>query len=346
MLFLSRKNIDTLSFSVPTGWLLASCMEAKGKQDLFVAQRSEVLRALRERAIIQSAESSNRIEGVTVAPERLRPIVLGKSRPRDRSEEEVVGYRRALNWIFARKRPVEISSQLILRLHEFAQGGHSGDAGQWKKRNNEIVEILPNGERVIRFVPVSARKTPKMISRLCECYSDLGEGFPVLLAIGAFVFDFLCIHPFRDGNGRVSRLLTTLLLQQEGFIVGRYISLERIVEETKEDYYRILRACSAGWHDGKNELAPWWNYFLSLLNRAYGELEQRVEDAGGSGKSDIVRRAIERQMGSFSLADLRGVCPSVSPQLIKKILQEKKKAGEIRLEGKGRGARWIPELRD
>src|ERR1019366_212746 len=197
-------------------------------------------------AIIQSAESSNRIEGVTVAGNRLRHLVIGRARPRDRSEEELAGYRAALDWIFSRKNRVAITPDVIRRLHALSQGGSSGNAGEWKKRDNEIVEILPGGERSLRFVPVSAKKTPAAMEMLCRRYRAVGdeERVPPLLMVATFVLDLLCIHPFRDGNGRVSRLATSLLLQSQGFQVARYISLERHIEESKEEYYKVLKLCS------------------------------------------------------------------------------------------------------
>ncbi len=254
MLSTQLSRIQKISIPISTTWLVGACMEARGKQELWTHRKPEVLAALREQAIIQSAESSNRIEGVTVSPERLRLIILGKSQPRDRSEEELVGYRKALNWIYSRKEPLRIESKVILLLHEMAQGGLSGDAGQWKKRDNEIIEVLPSGERRIRFIPTPAKDVSKTIEQLCLSYADLcqHDQVPALLSVSAFIFDFLCIHPFRDGNGRVSRLLTALLLQNHGFAVSRYVSLERLVEETKVDYYAVLGRCSAGWHDGKN----------------------------------------------------------------------------------------------
>lgn len=343
MLFLDPKKLAETSIPVSTGWLLGSCMEARGKQDLWVRQKPEVLEVLREQAIIQSVESSNRIEGVTIPADRLRPVVLGKARPRDRSEEELAGYRRALDWIFSRKRPVSITPAVIKRLRAFAQGGFSGNAGEWKNRNNEIIDILPGGERKVRFVPTSAKDTPKTMEMLCRNYRDAcdDELVPPLLVVCTFVFDLLCIHPFRDGNGRASRLVTTLMLQLHGFHVGRYISLERLVEETKDEYYGILAECSQGWHQGKNEIIPWWNYFLSVLRRAYQEFERQVESAQARpAKSDLVRQAVLAQLEQFTLADLIAQLPAVSPQLIKKVLTELRKQGKVRLIGRGRGARW------
>jgi len=336
-------RLKGLLVSVSTGWLLGECMEARGKQELWVRQRPEVLAALREQAVIQSAESSNRIEGVTVAGDRLRPVVLGKSKPRDRCEEELAGYRKALDWIFTRKFAVAIEPKVILHLHAKAQGGFSGDGGQWKQRDNEIVELLPDGRRTVRFKPTTARQTPQAVHELCSNYRQVcgDPGIPPLLTVATFVFDFLCIHPFRDGNGRVSRLLTTLLLLQHGFEVGRYVSLERIVEETRSDYYRVLGECSKGWHEGKNQIAPWLNYFLGFLRRAYQELADQVESTSRRpAKGELVRNAILAQVGPFTLGDLRGQIPGVSVQQVKKVLAEMKKAGQVHLAGRGRGAKW------
>jgi len=318
-------------------------MEARGQQDLWIRQKPEVLEVLREQAIIQSAESSNRIEGVTIAPNRLRPLLIGRARPRDRSEEELAAYRTALDWIFSRKRRVAITPEVIRRLHALAQGGSSGDAGAWKARDNEIIEIMGSGERSIRFVPVSAKETPAAVELLCRRYSTAcdEESIPPLLILATFVLDLLCIHPFRDGNGRVSRLATSLLLQAQGIQVARYISLERLIEETKEDYYRVLKLCSQGWHEGKNEIIPWWNYFLSTLRRAYRELERHIESASPRlAKSDLVRRTVLGQVEPFTLADMTAQLPAASSPLIKKVLAEMKKAGTLRLVGRGRGAYW------
>ena len=268
-----------------TAWMLADVMESRGKQDLWLRQRPETLAALRQQAMIQSVESSNRIEGVTVPRERLRPLLLERSRPRDRSEEELAGYRKAMDWIFARRPEAEFDSSVVLRLHKLAQSGFSGDAGPWKRRDNEIIEIAPNGERRIRFRPTPAKKAPKAVANLCKEYNnaaDAGSG-PALLTATWFVFEFLCVHPFRDGNGRVSRLLTTMLLERQGFALCRYVSLERLVEESKEEYYAALERCSAGWHEGQNEIYPWVNYFLGLVRRGYGELYERMDAAGEGG---------------------------------------------------------------
>lgn len=318
-------------------------MEARGKQDLWLMQKPEVLEVLRELAIIQSVESSNRIEGVTIPAHRLRPVALAIDKPRDRSEEELAGYRKALDWIFSRKQSITITPGILKQLHAFAQGGVSGDAGEWKKRSNNIIEILPTGEKKIRFVPTSAKDTPNAIGTLCRNYRNASENqqIPHLLLVASFVFDLLCIHPFRDGNGRVSRLVTTLLLQSNRFFIGRFISLERIVEETKDEYYDVLSRCSHAWHQGGNEIIPWWNYFMSTLRQAYQQLEQKMESVQTrASKSDLVQQTVLAQIEPFKLADLVALLPSTSRQLIKKVLSELKKQGKVSLTGRGRGARW------
>jgi Fic family protein len=340
---LTINRIGNLELPVATAWLLGECMQARGKQELWMRQRPEVLQTLREQAVVQSVESSNRIEGVSIAADRLRPVVLGKARPRDRSEEELAGYRKALAWIFSRQRRVAFGPEVVLKLHALAQGGMSGDAGRWKAKDNEIIEILPNNERRVRFVPTSAAGTPNAMNALCDAFrlALANERIPVLLTIAACVFDLLCIHPFRDGNGRVSRLVTTFLLVQEGFEVCRFISLERIVEQRKEEYYHVLAHCSKGWRSGENDIASWWNFFLSVLRSAYGELAQKVEGAvSAAPKGDMVRRIVNDQVGRFTLSEVAAQIPGVSLALVKRILAAMKKEGLLEVSGRGRGAVW------
>jgi Fic family protein len=338
-----ERGISGIRIPLSTSWLLASCMEARGKQDLWTRQRPEVLKALRDQAIVQSVESSNRIEGVTVDANRLRPLVLGNARPKDRPEEEIAGYRKALDWIFTSRSPIQVLPSTILKMHSLAQGGMTGDVGRWKSRNNEIVEIRPDGERVVRFVPTSAKETPDAIERLCREYRETAEAelLPELLLVGSFVLDLLCIHPFRDGNGRVSRLMTTLLLERSGFVVSRYVSLERLIEGSGESYYRSLLESSQGWHDSNHDIVPWWDFFLSIVNRAYREFSEAVESRkAGPGKTELVRAAILGMDGQFSLSEVRAQLPSISEQLIKRVLQQMKADGRLKLYGRGRGASW------
>lgn len=330
---------------VPLGvsWQLGTVMESKGRQDLYEKQSPEVLRTLRELAIIESTESSNRIEGVTVEPGRLRPLVLGRARPRDRPEEEIVGYRNTLNWIHTDPVAIPVSSETIQRLHAISQAG-AGDAGQWKARDNEIIEVLPDGRRIVRFRPVPARQTAAAIEQLCLGYRHATDQdlLPPLLAVANFVFDFLCIHPFRDGNGRVSRLLTSLLLYHHGFRVGRYVSLERLIEDSKESYYEALKRSSEGWHEVEHDLIPWWSYSLGILRSAYREFEERVGAvrAPRGAKTETVRRAILAFPGEFAISDVERACPGVSRDMIRLVLRALQGEKRIVCLGRGRSARW------
>ncbi len=247
MTFRNRRLRDH-ALPMSTAWLLNDIAEAKGKQELFTRQSPQVLKALREAAIIQSAESSNRIEGVTVAPDRLRPLVLGNSAPRDRSEQEVQGYRRALNEIHTRHDKLPITADTLKHLHGLCQSA-SGDAGQFKRVDNDVIELVPGAAPVIRFRCVKAKETPAAVDELCLLYRHAldQDHIPPLIAAGGLVLDFLCIHPFRDGNGRVSRLLTLLALYQHGCEVGRYISSAREIGNRLNSASVTLSAPAPAW---------------------------------------------------------------------------------------------------
>jgi Fic family protein len=330
---------------IPTStvWLMTDIAEAKGKQELYTKQSPQLLKVLREQALIQSVESSNRIEGVTVEPERLRPLVVGNARPRDRSEVEIQNYRKALQLIHADVNDLPVTPETLCWLHQTIQEG-SGDAGAWKQIENDIVELRPGQPPRIRFRPVSAKQTPAATDELCLAYRHAleQEHVPPLVAAAALVFDFLCIHPFRDGNGRVSRLLTLLTLYHHRYEVGRYISLERLVEESREDYYEVLRRSSEGWHEGKHDLLPWLNYFLAILHRAYVALVERagqVKSPRGS-KSELVVEAIRRTAGPFHVADLQRACPGVSIDWIRRVLKDLRAKGLVECLGRGQQAQW------
>lgn len=338
--------IKSLLFNPTTTWFLSQCAEARGMQEMWKTVRPEVLAKLREYAIIQSAESSNRIEGIEVEKKRLVPLVLGQLKPKDRPEEEIVGYRRALDYIHRNYKTIAINPRSIQKLHELSQGGMTGDAGTWKTRNNDIIEILPNGERIVRFTPVSPQDVPCHIEQLCLAYNDTinNNQLPELIAVANFVIDFLCIHPFRDGNGRVSRLLALLLLYQHGFEVGSYISLERIIEETKESYYEALKQSSLNWFDAQHNLLPWWHHFLGTLKTAYQELRNKVEHSSSDDNmSAIIRQTILTLEIPFSVADICRINPTIDRELVKKVIFSMKKENIVKMVGKGRGARWIKQ---
>ena len=338
-----NRRLRDLAVPMSTAWLLSDISESKGRQELHARQSPQLLKALREMALVQSVESSNRIEGVTVAADRLRPLVLGNSQPRDRSEREVQGYRRALNEIYTRHDQLAITPDTLKRLHALCQSA-SGDAGEYKKGDNEIIQLVPGAAPVIRFRCVKAKDTAAAVEELCLLYRHAldQDHIPPMIAIAGLVLDFLCIHPFRDGNGRVSRLLTLLALFQHGYEAGRYVSLERLVEESKEDYYECLHRSSQRWHEGKHELTPWFNFLLAIIRRSYVEFEKRAGQvkAPRGAKAELVLAAIREQPGDFRLVDIERACPGVGREWIRSLLTDLKAAGDASCRGKGPAARW------
>lgn len=336
-----KKGAAELSLS--SVWLMNTVSEYKGKQELYEKQSPQVLKSLIEMALIKSAESSNRIEGVTVERNRLKPLIIGHSRPRDRSEEEVAGYRKALDLIHTKHKGLRITPEIIKELHRLCRGEVS-DAGKWKEKDNDIIRKYPDGHVEVIFKPVSAGETPAMVKQLCLAYENSVTQlkYPELYAVACLVLDFLCIHPFRDGNGRVSRLLTLLALYQQGYQVGKYISIERITEQSKETYYESLNRSSQKWHQSKHDIFPWFNYFLGTVLGAYKEFEERagnIKPARGV-KTEIVTAAIEKQVGEFAISDIQRECPGVSRPMIRVVLEDLRSKGEIEVLGTGRGARW------
>jgi Fic family protein len=338
-----RKTGKDLQLPLSAVWLMNSISEYKGKQQLYTRQSPQVLKSLVEIALIESAESSNRIEGVTIEKSRLRPLIIGHSKPKDRSEDEVAGYRKALDLIHKKYDSMDITPQTIRQLHLLSHG-QAGDAGQWKKKDNEIIRTNQNGTIDIIFKPVSAAATPEAIKQLCLAYRHGIEQlrYPGLYATACLVLDFLCIHPFRDGNGRVSRLLTLLALYQHEYEVGRYISLERITEQSKETYYEALQKSSKQWHQAKHNIEPWLCYFLGTVNSAYREFEQRAGDikSARGAKTENIIQAISKQAGEFSMSDIERLCPSVSRDMIRTVFRQLKIEKKIVCLGKGQSARW------
>lgn len=318
--------------------------EHKGRQELLRLQAPEKLENLRQVAIIQSVESSNRIEGVTLPKARLTELVRNKVTPTNRSEGEIAGYRDVLSTIHASAADIPLTKNIVLQLHRDLLKYTKGAGGKWKSTQNEIEEIRPDGTRYIRFIPTPPHQTAQAMAELHEAYSRaLKEGRHEPLILSAlYVLDFLCIHPFLDGNGRMSRLLSVLLLYHQGYDVGRYISLERIIEQSKETYYDTLLKSSKAWHRGKHKPMAWVSYWLSTVLAAYRELEGRTEglSTGHGTKADIVISAIERLVGPFTLSELQVLCPSVGRDWIRALLGQLKNEGRLQSEGRGRGSRW------
>lgn len=318
--------------------------EYKGKQELFKEQSPQVLETLRQTAIIQSTESSNRIEGVEAPIQRIQALVSQKTTPMNRSEQEIAGYRDVLNTIHANYASMPFNTGLVLQLHRDLYQFLPGVGGRWKLADNKITETHPDGTTVVRFETVAAFLTPEAMAQLHERFNalDQADEFEPLLLIPTYILDFLCIHPFRDGNGRMARLLTLLLLYQAGYEVGRYISLEKIVERTRESYYDTLYQSSLGWHTGQHTLLPWWEYFLGVVLSAYREFEQRVGlvTASRGAKREIVFDVVARLPNQFKYADVERACPGVSRPTINRALAELRENGQIRCIKTGRDAIW------
>jgi len=334
---------DFKSIPASTAWYLSDIAEAKGKQELFTKQSPQRLKVLREHALIESAVSSNRIEGVEVDQSRVGTIVFGKPLLRDRDEEEVQGYRQALDLIHKQGAKLSISEETILTLHRLARGEIWG-AGKYKEKDSDIIENYPDGRSRVRFKTVPAAATPNCIRELIELYNDAikDRKTPHAVLMAAFNLDFLCIHPFRDGNGRVSRLLLLLQSYHLGFEVGRYISLERLIEQNKERYYETLEQSSLYWHEGKHDPWPYINYILFIIKTAYREFEDRlgrVKSPRGE-KTHLVLLAIDRMPGPFRVAELQRECPNISVDTIRKVLKDLRSKKQVECLGRGQSAQW------
>jgi Fic family protein len=331
--------------AIPTAttWYLGDLGQALGKQELFTRQSPQKLKALREHALIESAVSSNRIEGVEVDQARVGTIVFGKALLRDRDEEEVRGYRDALKLIHDEAGKLSLSEETIGRLHSLSRGG-IGDAGRYKERNSDIIEKHPDGRETVRFRTVPADRTPAFMAEFIELGNRafIERWVPPLITVAACNLDFLCIHPFRDGNGRASRLLFLLQCYHQGLEVGRYISLERLIEQNKERYYETLKLSSEGWHEGKHDPWHYINFLLFTLLDACKEFERRVgQTASPPGeKRALVQTAINQMVGPFSIADLQRQCPAVSVDMIRHVLRELRQIGRVKCIKRGRTSLW------
>ncbi|MGZ8383461.1 MAG: Fic family protein [Nitrospira sp.] len=318
--------------------------EHKGRQELFKKQAPEMLENLRQVALIQSTESSNRIEGIVADEKRLRAIVAELAKPANRSEAEIAGYRDVLNTIHHSYEHMPFTERVVLQLHRDLMKYAGADGGKWKSASNEISETLPDGTKRIRFNPVAPHLTEEAMRMLHARFNELEQAreWDPLLLIPLYVLDFLCIHPFLDGNGRLARLIALLLLYHHGYEVGRYVSLERIIEQSKQSYYDTLYTSSQGWHESRHDLLPWTEYFLSTLLAAYDEFESRFGrmSKGQGSKTDMIRNAIDGFIADFSITDMEKACPKVSRDMIRHVLGQLREAGVIIPVGKGRGAKW------
>jgi Fic family protein len=324
---------------------LGELEHASGKAATQRGQHRATLKTLVEVARIQSTEASNAIEDITAPPARLRALMDEMTAPANRSEAQIAGYRSALDLIHSSADAMPFSENVVKQLHQTIYGlTNVRHAGEYKTGPNDVTETLPDGTVIVRFRPVSPLETrtvamPELHRRFDELQH--AQAHHPLLLLGAYVFDFLMIHPFQDGNGRTARLITLLLLYQSGHEVGRYISLERIINDTRETYYEALQRSTLGWHDGQHTIWPWMEYLMGMLLAAYKEFEQRLEMTAGYGtKQPAVRDFIRsRIVDEFSLDDIRSATPASDP-LIKKVLQELRAGGAIEVVQRGRYARY------
>lgn len=348
MYSLSEQFLKTLTFTSEQLTTLRTIGEYQGKQELFFKQSPEILKGLQQVAIIESSESSNRLEGITAPHHRIAELITQDTMPKDRSEQEIAGYRDALNLIHQSSQHMSFSINVILQLHTWIYRYLPNPGGKWKMTDNEITEIHPDGKKRVRFVPSNAFDTPTHMENLIKGYHRSIEDWRIepLIVIPATILDFLCIHPFQDGNGRSARLLTLLLLYHFDYQVGRYISLERIFEESKESYYETLEISSQNWHQGKHNLMPWMTYFWGVLLRGYKEFEGRVGTltTGKGSKAHHITLTIKNMIGSFSISDIERACPSVSRDTIRLVLRQLRDEGEITPQGKGRNAKWVRKI--
>lgn len=322
--------------------LVARINEYKGRQDLFLKQKPEVLRRLIEIAKIQSTEASNKIEGIVTTKLRIKQLCMDKTTPRNRDESEILGYRDVLNTVHESHEYIPIRSNYILQLHrDLYKYSEQSIGGKFKTTQNYISETMPDGQMTVRFMPLEPYETPSAVENLCDEYNKaLADGMvEPLVLIPIFIHDFLCIHPFNDGNGRMSRLLTTLLLYRSGFEVGRYISLERIIETTKHEYYDALEASSVDWRTDNNTPIPFIEYLLGVILAAYRDFEARVNVVGTrTTKSDqTVKNAIQSIIGKFDKNDVMERCPSLGRATIENALTKLVKQGIIERHGVGKG---------
>lgn len=326
--------------------MLGYIHEYKGQQNLFIEAKADVLSHLLEIAKIQSTEASNRIEGIYTSDARIQALVKEKSAPRNRNENEIAGYRDVLATIHENYDYIPPRANVILQLHrDLYQYSGMGIGGHFKNTDNVIEEELEDGTKRVRFRPATAFETPDMIESLCNQFLrevDRGEVDPLLL-IPMFVLDFLCIHPFNDGNGRMSRLLTLLLLYRSGYIVGKYISIEMLIEKTKDTYYDALQASSEGWHEGTNDYVPFVSYTLGIIKSAYKTFSERVEHltTKGISKPERVRQFIENKLGKVTKKDIMDACPDISQTTVEKTLGELVKKETIIKVGNGRSAGYV-----
>lgn len=326
--------------------MLSQIHEFKGEQNLFIEARSDTLTQLVEIAKIQSTEASNKIEGIFTSDERLKKLVTNKTTPRSRNEQEIAGYRDVLSTIHDSYEFIPVRPSSILQLHrDLYKFSGKSIGGAYKNADNVMAEEDKEGNRFVRFQPIPAWETPDSIEALCDAFDDAiarNEADPLLI-IPMFILDFLCIHPFNDGNGRMSRLLTLLLLYRAGYIVGKYISIEKVIETTKDTYYEALQSSSQGWHEEENNYAHFVRYMLGVILSAYRDFSSRVRvlTTSGMSKPDRIREIIKDTLGKITKTEIMQKCPDISQVTVQRTLNDLIKNGDIIKIGGGRYTSYI-----
>lgn len=314
--------------------------EFKGRQELFLNQRKDDLNKLIEISKIQSTEASNEIEGIITTNQRLKELMADKTTPRNRSEKEIQGYRYALNMVHESFEYIPIRPNTILQLHkEMYQFLDVRFCGRFKDTPNEIDAVYPDGRKVVLFKPLEPYETPDAIEAICDEYDKAINKYNIdpLLVIPVFIHDFLCIHPFNDGNGRMSRLLTTLLLYRSGYVIGKYISLEKKIQISKSDYYNALQQSSVGWIESTNDDTPFIKYLLGTILAAYRDFEERVNVVGHKMSAlDMVEKAVKSKIGKFTKGDIMELCPEIGRGSVEQSLKILCDKCIIKREGSGR----------
>lgn len=324
--------------------MIGSIHEHKGKQELFLEANIDELKTLLEVALIQSTGASNRIEGIYTSDKRLEELVSQKAEPRNRSEQEISGYREVLATIHESYEYINPRPNVILQLHRDLYS-YAGSGGVYKNSDNVIAETDAEGHQKARFIPVPAFQTAEAMEELCSQFLQAWESNQIdkQILIPMFILDFLCIHPFNDGNGRMSRLLTLLLFYKAGYIVGKYISMEMLIERTKETYYEALQASSTGWHENENSYEPFLKYYLGIMLKAYNEFENRVEHLKNRtlSKPDRIKAMIDQKIGKITKKEIMEACPDISKTTVERTLTELVKAGYIAKVGSGPATAYV-----
>lgn len=326
--------------------MVGSIHEHKGKQELFLEANIDELKTLLEVALIQSTGASNRIEGIFTSDKRLKELVSQKAEPRNRSEQEIAGYREVLTTIHESYEYITPRPNIILQLHRDLYSYCQGNiGGTYKNSDNVIAETDAGGHQKARFIPVPAFQTAEAIDELCAHFLEAWETNLIdkLILIPMFILDFLCIHPFNDGNGRMSRLLTLLLFYKAGYIVGKYVSMEMLIEKTKETYYEALQASSVGWHEGENSYEPFVKYYLGIMLKAYNEFENRVEHLKyhNLSKPDRIKAVIDNKVGKITKKEIMELCPDISKVTVERTLTDLVKSGYIAKVGAGPSTGYV-----